>query len=83
MILMRAIGALVFTPGVAEPRPVTITLPKEWQYKELNEELLPLLGSNAECIEHVAVLFKDAQADMFVDEYGAMNHRGRPPLPVN
>jgi hypothetical protein len=48
----------------------------------IEQLVLPLLG-DGEPLEQVAVLYKDRPADMFVSEYGHLDHGTRGPLPRN
>ncbi|WP_336801667.1 hypothetical protein [Kaistia sp. MMO-174] len=55
----------------AEPEQAEADLPEQPGYRLLRDLLTPLLDGAR--FEHVAVLHQDEPADMFVDEFGALN----------
>lgn len=55
----------------AEPEQAEADLPEQPGYRVLRDLLSPLL--NGARSEHVAVLHEGERADMFVDEFGALN----------
>lgn len=58
---------LVFRPGM-EPSTGTMLLPHKPSYHELRVAVEPFLEGGR--MEHVAVLYQNQHADMFVDEIG-------------
>ena len=70
---MQDLDILIFHPGVDEPEIARISIPKDPNYGELNKAIGAFIGPNN--IEHVAVPYEGERADMFVDEFSAINPR--------
>lgn len=84
MVDTKKVDVLLYKPGTTQPIPLAIEIPKEHHYKDLNRTIGALLGVGNH-IEHVSVLFRNREHDMFVDEFSALPvHHGRNArLPVN
>lgn len=74
---------LIYKPGYTEALRKKVFLPRRPKYTLLNDIICEWIGDGCGFIEHVSVLFKNEQADMFVHETGAIRVGERSPLQVN